>query len=234
MPRIDECYINLHDAVIFTTLDLKSGYWPVRLDDDANAKTAFTCRYGHFQFRVMPFGLTSAPTTFQTMMNDILRDYIDDFVMVYLDDIVIYSRSIDEHESHVKKVLTALAKENLVLNLGKCTWAQDKLLHLGHFVSGKGIQVNPEKVKAVLQWPIPTTITHLRGFLNLAGYYRRFVRDFAKIALPLTNLLAGAPKKGSGINWSPKCERAFHTLKNALCNTKVLIHPIPWTVFVID
>lgn len=234
LPRIDDSYQTLAGARFFTTLDLKSGYWQVRLHPDAVEKTAFTCRYGHYQFRVMPFGLTNAPALFQQMMNEILHSHIDICAMVYLDDVIIYSATENEHVRNVLAVLQLLEQHNLVLNLEKCTWALPSIPYLGHIVSGNGISPNPDKVRAIMEWPRPQTVTTTRGFLNLAGYYRRFIHNFAKIAAPLYDLLRGSPKKGTPINWTNECEVAFDTLKSRLTSPKFLAHPRPWHLFVID
>ncbi len=171
---------------------------------------------------------------FRTFQNDILRPYIDKSMMVYLDDIIIYSKSLEDHILDVEKVLTALDDEGLVLNSDKCSWAQSEILYLGHYVSGDGIQVNPNKVKAILEWPIPKTITDVRGFINLAGYYCRYIPAFADMADALYDLLQGSPKKGTPIAWTDKCQQAFDNLKRSLTSTCMLIHPTPWHVFVID
>ena len=170
LPRIDECYRNLAGAQFFTCLDLWSGYWQIRLTDDAKEKTAFTCRYGHFQFRVMPFGLTNAPATFQRMMNDILHDFIDRCAMVYLDDVIVFSQTEEEHIQNVLDVVHALHQHELILNEKKCTWGLLSILYLGHIASGKGLRPNPDKVDTILKWPSCSTITEVRGFLNIAGY----------------------------------------------------------------
>ena len=234
LPRIDECYQNLAGAKYFTCLDLRSGYWQVRLTEEAKEKTAFTCRYGHYQFRVMPFGLTNAPATFQSMMNDILREYIDKCAMVYLDDIIIFSKNEKDHIENVLAVVRELQNEGLVLNEGKCEWGRSSILYLGHIASGDGLRPNPDKVSAILKWPSRSTITEVRGFLNIAGYYRRFIRGFAKEASPLYKLLEGSPRKGSPIQWTEECESAMRRLKKALTSADILIHPTPWHLFVID
>jgi hypothetical protein len=171
LPRIDECYCNLTGAKYFTCLDLRSRYWQIRLADDAKEMTAFTCRYGHFQFRVMPFGLTNTPTTFQRMMNDILRRYIDRCAMVYLDDIIIFSKTEEEHIENVLEIVRMLQGHDLILNEKKCMWGSTSILYLGHIASGKGLQPNPEKVEAILKWPACSNISEVCGFLNIAGYY---------------------------------------------------------------
>jgi hypothetical protein len=234
LPRIDDSYQNLAEAKFFTTLDLKSGYWQVRLSECSKEKTAFTSRHSHYQFRVMPFGLCNAPALFQNMMNDILRPFIDRCAMVYLDDVIIYSQSAAAHIHDILAVMNALQKHDLVLNGEKCLWAQRELLYLGHIVSGEGIRPNPDKVKAILEWPRPKTITNVCGFLNLAGYYRRFIQGFANIARPLYDLLQDAPKKGSPVEWTEECETAFNVLQTRLTSPKLLVHPVPWKLFVID
>ena len=234
LPRIDECYTNLNGAKFFTCLDLRSGYWQIRLAEDAKEKTAFTCRYGHFQFRVMPFGLTNAPATFQSMMNEILHDHIDRCAMVYLDDVIIFSQTEEDHVRDVMKVVHELDKHKLILNEKKCTWGSDAILYLGHIASGEGLRPNPEKVNAILQWPSCRTISEVRGFLNIAGYYRRFIRGFAKEASPLYKLLEGSPRRGTPIEWNDNCEQAMKRLKEKLTSADILIHPVPWHLFVID
>ena len=218
LPCIDDCYQYLVGAKFFTTLDLRSGYWQVRLSDRAKPKTAFTCRYGHFQFCVMPFGLCNAPAVFQTMINDILCDFIDRFVMVYLDDIIIYSATWDDHVRDVLAVLKRLQEHDLVLNGEKCSWAQLKILYLGHVVSGDGIQPNPTKIQVIISWPRPSNITQVRGFLNISGYYCCFIQGFARIASPLYDLLHGAPKKCLPIVWTDECEKAWN-LDSPLLNS---------------
>ncbi|TFY51092.1 hypothetical protein EVJ58_g10744 [Rhodofomes roseus] len=234
LPRIDDSYQNLAGAKYFTSLDLRSGYWQVRLADDAKPKTAFQTRFGHYQFRVMPFGLVNAPATFQNMMNDILRNFLDRFVMVYLDDIIIYSQTWEQHCNDVEQVLRCLADQDLVLNEDKCIWGARELVYLGHIVSGEGIRPNPDKISAVLSWPRPQTITQVRGFLNLAGYYRRFIKSMAKLARPILDLLKGNPRKGSNVEWTPECEQSFRILKEKLTSPPLLSHPRPWQIFVID
>ncbi|GBE83863.1 hypothetical protein SCP_0509200 [Sparassis crispa] len=168
------------------------------------------------------------------MMNDVLREHLDKFVMVYLDDIIIYSRTAEQHTKHINTVLQTLNSHELVLNQDKCIWGATELLYLGHIISHKGIRPNPEKIKAILTWPRPQTITQLRGFLNISGYYRKFIRGFAKIASGLYTLLHGHPQKGAAIEWSEACERAFDTLKTQLTTPPLLVYPVPWRVFVID
>jgi hypothetical protein len=234
LPRIDECYCNLAGAKYFTCLDLRSGYWQIQLADDAKEKTTFTCRYGHFQFRVMPFGLTNAPATFQRMMNNILHRYIDRCTMVYLDDIIIFSKTEEEHIENVLEIVCVLQEHDLILNEKKCTWGSTSILYLGHIASGKGLQPNPEKVEAILKWPACSNISEVCRFLNIAGYYRRFIRGFAKEASPMYKLLQGSPRRRSPIQWDIDCEHSMEQLKATLTSAKLLAHPVPWHLFVID
>jgi hypothetical protein len=234
LPCIDECYRNLNGVRYFTCLDLRSGYWQVQLADDAKEKTAFTCRYGHYQFRVMPFDLTNAPATFQRMMNEILRNFIDRCAMVYLDNIIIFSHTEDEHNQHVLDVVHKLHKHGLILNERKCEWGCTLLLYLGHITSGEGLRPNPENVEAILKWPSCSTITEVCGFLNIGGYYRRFMKNFVKTASPLYKLLEGSPRRGCPIQWNEDCELAMGKLKQLLTSADLLVHPKPWHLFVID
>ena len=234
LPRIDDSYLQLQGAKYFTSLDLQNGYWQFPLAKDTIPKTAFSSRYGQYEWKVMPFGLTNAPATFQRAMNNILRPYLDKFCMVYLDDILIYSRTEVEHKKHVKKILRALDNAKMILNLGKCHFAQDSIRFLGHIISGDGIKPDPDKITKILQWPTPRNITQLRGFLAIASYYRRFIKGFSTIASTLSDLTRGSPKKNTSIEWSPKHQIAFDDLKKALTTYPVLRHIESEKEFVID
>ncbi|PIL31638.1 transcription factor [Ganoderma sinense ZZ0214-1] len=234
LPRIDDTYQHFHGAKFFTTLDLKSGYWQIPVHPESREKTAFTTRFGHYQFRVMEFGLCNAPATFQSFMNELLRPFLDCCVIVYLDDIVIFSNDEHNHVLDVLNVLGALNEAGIVLNEKKCVFARSSILYLGHIISNEGIRPDPDKVNAIISWPTPDNITRVRGFLNLAGYYRRFIPAFARLASPLYDLLKGSPRKGAPIQWSASCEHAFETLKHKLTSSPVLGYPRPWHLFVID
>jgi hypothetical protein len=168
------------------------------------------------------------------MMNDILREYIDRCAMAYLDDVVIFSRTEEEHLNSVLDVVKDLDKHDLILNEKKCKWGTSSILYLGHIASGEGLRPNPEKVAAILGWPSCKNISEVRGFLNIAGYYRRFIRGFAKEASPMYKLLEGSPRRGTPIQWNEECVRAMKRLKTRLTSADLLIHPVPWHLFVMD
>ena len=221
IPRIDDLLDQLKGAKVFSKLDLASGYWQVRIAEGDTHKTAFRSRYGHFEFLVLPFGLTNAPSTFMTLMNQVLRPFLDKFVVVYLDDILIYSKSPEEHAQHVEAVLSALERHHLYAKASKCQFGMAELDFLGHTISGAGIKVDARKVKAILDWPDPSDAHQLRCFLGLAGFYRRFVNRFSHIAAPLTNI-TGAKATW---RWSEVEAKAFAELKHALTTTPVLATP---------
>ena len=223
LPRVDELLDRLHGAQVFSKIDLVSGYFQVRIAEDDIAKTAFRTRYGHYEFTVMPFGLCNAPATFQRMMNDILREHLDSFVIVYLDDILIYSKTKEEHAAHLRQVLTLLRQNQLYAKASKCEFGMPKTEFLGHIVSADGIATDPKKIKAVQEWPTPTSATELRSFIGLANYYRRFVNKFSHIAAPLTELLG--KDKWQPDSWGPPQEEAFTKLKEALVTAPVLQAP---------
>lgn len=220
LPRIDELLDRLHGATFFSKLDLMSGYYQVRIADQDVHKTAFRTRYGHYEFLVLPFGLTNAPATFMRLMNDVFRPYLDESVIIYLDDILIYSKSLEEHKTHLHQVLDALRKNQLCAKASKCAFFQTKVDFLGHVVSGNGIQPDPKKIEAVTSWPRPKTVTELRSFLGLANFYRRFVQGFSKITAPLNDLL----KKDVSLDaWSQAHQDAFNRTKTALTSAPTLV-----------
>lgn len=219
MPRVDDLMDRLAGAKYFSKLDLLSGYHQIVIEMKDRYKTAFTTRYGHYEWAVMPFGLTNAPATFQSIMNDILEPYIGKFVMVYMDDIMIYSRTEEEHLEHIRKVLSLLKENELVAKRKKCEFFKDRLKFLGHIISDEGIEPDDEKIKAVKEWKQPDTPKKAASFVGLAGYYRRFVKDFARIARPLHRYMAGK------VDWGPSQVEAFEELKKRLCTAPILRLP---------
>ena len=211
----------LQGATVFSKLDLSQGYHQVRMADEDVAKTAFTTQQGHFEFRVMPFGLCNAPATFQRLMNSVLHPYLGRFVTVYLDDIIIFSRTAVEYQEHLELVLQQLAKANLYAQLEKCEFGKQEMQFLGHVVSGEGIKMDPAKLAAISDWPRPQSLSQVRAFLGLANYYRRFIHHLAEIALPLTELT----KKDTGFHWSFAADEAFRSLKQALASEPLLKMP---------
>ncbi|KAM0008028.1 putative nucleotidyltransferase, Ribonuclease H [Helianthus debilis subsp. tardiflorus] len=188
LPRIDDLFDQLQGSNYYSKIDLRSGYHQLRIQEESVPKTAFRTRYGHYEFLVMPFGLTNAPAVFIDLMNRVCKPYLDKFVIVFIDDILIYSRTKEEHEQHLRTKLELLKKEKLYAKFSKCEFWIRKVQFLGHVVNEKGIHVDPSKIEAIKNWEAPKTPTEVRQFLGLAGYYRRFIENFSKIAQPLTTL----------------------------------------------
>ena len=225
LPRIDDLLDQLGSAKYFTTLDLASGYWQMRVADDSIEKTAFTMPQGLFEFRVMPFGLTNAPAVFQRLMSRVINGLNPpggpDFVAIFIDDILIFSRTFEEHLRHIEQVLDRLQSAGLKLQPTKCHLMCEQVEYLGHLITPHGLQPNPERVRAVAEFPVPTTVTQVRQFVGLTSYYRQFVENFATIAAPLHNLT----KKEVEFEWTTDCQNAVEILKSKLIRAPVLVCP---------
>ncbi|MCH83985.1 Ty3/gypsy retrotransposon protein, partial [Trifolium medium] len=220
IPLIEDLMDELGGSVIYSKLDLQSGYHQMRMAEGDEYKTAFKTHAGHFEYLVMPFGLTNAPASFQALMNRLFQSYLRKFVIIFFDDILVYSSSLTDHVTHLSKVFQVLRDNQLFLRREKCSFATPRVEYLGHFIDKEGISTDPNKVQAVSSWPLPSSIKQLRGFLGLAGYYRRFVKDFGKIAKPLTDML-----KKDAFHWSTEATQAFTELKHALTSAPVLALP---------
>ncbi|XP_035549700.1 uncharacterized protein K02A2.6-like, partial [Juglans regia] len=227
LPRIDDLFDQLQGAAVFSKIDLRSGYYQLRIRDKDVPKTAFRTRYGHYEFKVMSFGLANAPAAFMDLMNRVFRPFLDSFVVVFLDDILIYSRDLEEHACHLRLALGKLREHQLYTKLSKCEFWLEEVKFLGHVISQEGVSVDPSKVEAVLSWPRPSTVREIRSFLGLAGYYRRFVEGFSRLSGPLTALT----RKNTEFVWSDKCERSFQELKRRLTMAPVLALPEPHKPF---
>jgi hypothetical protein len=220
LPRIDILFDQLTGARVFSKIDLRSGYHQIRIRPEDIPKTAFTTWYGLFEYLVMSFGLTNAPAHF-TLMNSVFMPELDKFVMVFIDDILIYSKNEEEHARHLRIILTRLREHQLYAKFSKCAFWLEEIQFLGHVLSAKGIAVDPSKVKDILEWKPPTIVHQVRSFLGLADYYRRFIPDFSKLVKPITSLL----KNDTKFNWSSKCNEAFEQLKVLLTTAPVLAQP---------
>lgn len=230
LPLIDSAFNSLHQATVFTKLDLRNAYHLVRIKAGDEWKTAFNTPLGHFEYLVMPFGLTNAPAVFQCLINDVLRDMLNRFVFVYLDDILIFSQTLQEHVQHVRLVLQRLLENRLYVKAEKCDFHVHSVHFLGFVVERGQIKADPDKVKAVADWPKPSNRRELQRFLGFANFYRRFIRNYSAVASPLTKLTSVKLT----FSWSPEADRAFEHLKHLFCSAPVLCHPDPSAQFVVE
>ena len=232
LPHMDDLFDRLQGAQYFSKIDLRTGFYQIPLAEEDRAKTAFRTRYGHFEWTVLPMGLTNAPATFQHLMHHTFREFLDRCVLVFLDDIVVYSRSLEDHVRDVRAVLQRLQDAGLYAKKSKCELFMHEIEFLGHHVGRRGLRVMQDKVDAVQKWPVPRNVSELRSFLGLAGYYRRFVEGFSRLAAPLHELTHTAD--GQPYSWQPKHQAAFDTLKRALREAPVLALPDPDRQYVVN
>ncbi|GJV97639.1 putative nucleotidyltransferase, ribonuclease H [Tanacetum coccineum] len=221
LQRIDDLFDQLQGSSVYSKIDLRSGYHQLRIREEDIPIIAFRTRYGHYEFQVMPFGLTNAPAVFMDLMNRVCKPYLDKFVIVFIDDILIFSKNKEEHEKHLKIILELLKKEQLYAKFSKCDFWLESVQFLGHVINNKGVHVDPAKVEAIQNWSAPTTPTEVRQFLGLAGYYRRFIEGFLLISKPLTKLT----QKNKKYEWGTEEDEAFQTLKQKLCSAPILALP---------
>ncbi|KAL8147535.1 hypothetical protein AgCh_005022 [Apium graveolens] len=220
IPIIEELLDELHGTGYFANIDLKSGYHQIRVSPQVIYKTAFKTHLGHYEYVVVPFGLTNAPSTFQALMNHIFKPLLRKGVLDFFDDILIYSSSWSEHLSHLQMVMQLLKDNSLQANLKKCSFGVPEIHNLGHVISEKGIHTEEDKIQAISEWPIPTNLKQLRGFLGLTGYYRRFIQDYGKICKPLNDLL-----RKDDFKWNDEAQKALDALKVKMSIPTVLALP---------
>ncbi|GKC99908.1 putative reverse transcriptase domain-containing protein, partial [Tanacetum coccineum] len=219
--RNDDLFDQLQGSSVYSKIDLRSGYHQLRIKEEYILITAFRTRYGHFEFQVMPFGLTNMPVVFMDLMNRVCKPYLDKFVIVFIDDILVYSKDEEEHGKHLKIILELLKKERLYAKFSKCEFLLDSVQFLGHVIDRSGIYVDPAKIEAIRSWAAPMTPTEVRQFLGLDGYYRRFIKGFSLISKLLTKLT----QKNKKYEWGEEEEEAFQTLKQKLCSASILALP---------
>jgi hypothetical protein len=221
LPRIQDLFDQVRGAEVFSKINLRSGYHQIKIKKEDVPKTAFLSRYGHHEYLVVPFGLTNASAIFMNLMNKIFMPDLDKFVVVFIDDILIYSKDKKEHAKHLRIALQIIGEHQLYAKFNKSEFWLGEVEFLGHVISKEGIAVNPSKVASVLEWEAPKNVKRIRGFLGMAGYYRRFIEGFSNIAGPMMKLL----RKNTPFVWSEECEASFQKLKEKLTTALVLSVP---------
>jgi hypothetical protein len=212
LPRIDDLFDQLKGACVFSKIDLWSGYHQLKIRATDIPKTTFITRYGLYEYTVISFGLPNAPAYFMYLMNKVFMEYLDKFMVVFIDDILIFSKNEEDHDEHLRLVLQKLRENQLYAKLCKCEFWLKEVSFLGHIISEGGISMDPSKVKDVLSWKTPQNVSNIRSFLALAGYYKRFIKGFSKISKPMMELLA----KGNTFEWTPRHETNFKSWRKDL------------------
>ncbi|WMV33203.1 hypothetical protein MTR67_026588 [Solanum verrucosum] len=235
LPRIDDLFDQLQGSSVFSKIDIRSGYHQLKIRPEDVPKTAFRTRYGHYEFLVMSFGLANAPATFMSLMNGVFKPFLDSFIIVFIDDILVYSKSVEEHVDHLRIVSGVLGKQRMYAKFSKCEFWLTSVAFLGHALSKEGVHnwvsttVDPQKIEAVKNWIWPSFVTEVRSFVGLASYYRRFVKNFVSIPTHLTILT----KKEVPFEWTEKCEESFQKLKILLNTTPILALPVEGKDFIV-
>ena len=230
LPRIDDCFDALTGTHWFSSIDLQSGYWQVGLSPSAMEKTAFSCPSGLFQFKVLPFGVCNGPPTFQRLMEHVLAGLQWKICLLYLDDVIVFSKTFEDHLDRLSQVLARIGKAGLKVSPKKCHFFQSSVQVLGHVVSAEGVGTDFLKIQAVKEWPMPTTVKELRSFLGLCSYYRRYVPNFALVARPLHKLT----ERDSIFKWTPDCQTSFEQLKHLLTSSPILAYPAVGVEYLLD
>jgi hypothetical protein len=228
IPRIDELMDELHGAVYFTKIYLHFGYHQIKMREEDISKTSFRCHYGHYEFLVMPFGLTNAPATFQSCMNHVFNKQLRKHLLVFFDDLLIYSKTWEEHLKHLDQILSIMEEQSLYAKESKCEFGMTEVLYLGHIIKAKGVQVHQEKIEAIIKWPTPKTLIELRGFLGMCTYYGKFVKGFSQLCEPLIDLT----KKGA-LKWDEEAQIMMDKMKKVMSMCLVLALPyfsLPFTL----
>ncbi|GJR60247.1 coiled-coil domain-containing protein SCD2 isoform X1 [Tanacetum coccineum] len=229
IPRLNDLLDELHGSTVFSKVDLRSGYHQIRIYEGDEWKTAFKTKEGLYEWLVMPFGLSNAPSTFMRLMNHVLKPLLGSFIVVYFDDILVYSRTTDEHQSHLSQLFKVLDQERLYGNSEKCEFFSNQVTFLGYLVSAQGIQVDEKKVQAIRDWPVPQSIQQVRSFHGLASFYRRFIKNFSTIVSPMTEVT-----RFKTFTWTPQAQRDFDEIKQQLSSTSVLALPYFHEVFEVE